>query len=164
MSLPLVDNQYPIEKMPGKGGWSYVAISEIPASERRPMGLVRVRGFIDSYELKQFNLLPMKDGKMLLPLKAAVRKQIRKQAGDFVHVVLFADDSPVVVPDEFMLCLLESPKAHQFFETLSDSNKKYYIDWIEEAKRIETKAERINKTINLLENRRKFYDWPMREE
>ena len=150
--------------MPGKGGWTYVAISEIPTSERLSMGHVRVRGTIDSYELKQFNLLPMKDGKMLLPLKAAVRKQIRKQEGDFLHVVLFPDDSPVIVPDEIMVCLLESPKAHHFFKSLSDSNKKYWIDWIEEAKKLETKAERIGKTIHLLENGRKFYDWPKQEE
>jgi hypothetical protein len=163
MSLPLVDNQYLIEKMPGKGGWSYVVISEIPKAVRQSMGLVRVRGFIDSYELKQFNLLPMKDGKMLLPLKSAVRKKIGKQEDDRVHVVLYADDSVVEVPDDILACLLESDRAYQFFQTLSDSNKKYYIDWIEEAKRIETKAERINKAINLLENRRKFYDWPVRE-
>jgi len=164
MSKPLVDKQYLIEKMPGKGGWSYVAIAEIPKTARLPMGLVRVHGFIDSYELKQFNLLPMKDGKMLLPLKTAVRKKIGKNEGDHVHIVLFADDSPVEVPDEFMLCLMESAKAHQFFMSLSDSNKKYYIDWVEEAKKLETKADRIVKAIDLLENRRKFYDWPMREE
>ena len=164
MPKPIVDKQYLIEKMPGKGGWSYVAISEIPKAARLSMGLVRVCGFIGSYELKQFNLLPMKDGKMLLPLKTAVRKKIGKNEGDLVHVVLYADDSPVEVPDEFMLCLLESPKAHQFFMSLSDSNKKYFIDWVEEAKRLETKANRIVKAIDLLENRRKFYDWPIREE
>ncbi|MBK8568192.1 MAG: DUF1905 domain-containing protein [Saprospiraceae bacterium] len=164
MSKPLVDKQYLIEKMPSKGGWSYVAIAEIPKTARLPMGLVRVRGFIDSYELKQFNLLPMKNGKMLLPLKTAVRKKIGKKEGDYVHVVLFPDDSAVLVPDEIMVCLLESPRAHLFFLSLSDSNQKYYIDWIEEAKKLETKAERIMKAIGLLENRRKFYDWPKREK
>lgn len=106
----------------------------------------------------------MKEGRMLLPLKAAVRKKIGKKEGDYVHVILFADDSPVVVPDEILVCLLESSKAHQFFMSLSDSNQKYYIDWIEEAKKLETKADRIGKTIHLLENGRKFYDWPAREE
>ncbi len=163
MPLPLVDQQYLIEKMPGKGGWTYVVISEIPKSERLPLGLVRVRGFIDSYELKQFNLLPMKDGRMLLPLKLAVRKKIKKQAGDQVHVVLYADDSAVEVPDDLLACLLESPKAYAFFQRLSDSNKKYYIDWIEEAKKLDTKVERISKAIHLLENGRRFYDWPVRE-
>ncbi len=164
MSLPLVDNQYLIEKMPGKGGWSYVAISEIPKAARQSMGLVRVRGFIDSYELKQFNLLPMKDGKMLLPIKSAVRKKIGKQEGDRVHVVLYADDSAVEVPDDILACLLESDRAYQFFQTLSDSNKKYYIDWIEEAKKLETKADRISKSIQMLEKGQRFYDWPAREE
>lgn len=164
MPKPLVDKQYLIEKMPSKGGWTYVVIAEIPPTERSRLGTVRIRGFIDSYELRQFNLLPMKDGKMMLPLKAAVRKKIRKQEGDFVHIILFADDSPVVVPDEIMLCLLESLKALQFFESLSDSNKKYWIDWIEEAKKLETKADRIIKFIQMLEKGQRFYDWPAREQ
>jgi hypothetical protein len=160
MNTPLVDKHYTIEKMAGKGGWSFVVISEIPVTEKGPLGLIRVSGFIDTYELKQFNLLPLKNGSMFLPLKAAVRKKIGKKEGDTVHVILFADDSPVVVPDEIMVCLEESPQALQFFLSLSDSNRKYYIDWIEDAKRIETKVDRILKTIERLENGERFYDWP----
>lgn len=160
MNTPLVDKHYTIEKMAGKGGWSFVVISEIPAIEKGALGLIRVSGFIDTYELKQFNLLPMKNGSMFLPLKAAVRKKIGKKEGDTVHVILYADDSTVTIPDEIMVCLEESPEALQFFLSLSDSNRKYYIDWIEDAKRIETKVDRILKTIQRLENGLKFYDWP----
>lgn len=54
---------------------------------------------------------------------------------------------------------MDSPKAYDFFITLSESNQKYYIDWIEAAKKVETKAERIVKTVERLENGLKFYDW-----
>lgn len=96
---------------------------------------------------------------MMLPLKSAVRKQIGKKEGDTVHVTLYADASPVVVPDDILICLLDAPKAHEFFLTLSDSNQKYYIDWIEAAKRLETKVDRICKTIERLEQGLKSYDW-----
>lgn len=156
---PLVDNHYVVKKQEHKGGWTYVVLSGISAHEKNGLGLIRVHGFIDTYALKQFNLLPMKDGSMLLPLKTAVRKRIGKKEGDTVHVVLFSDDSPVVLPDDILVCLLDSPKAHQYFLSLSDSNQKYYIDWIEEAKRMETKVERLSKTIERLERGLKFYDW-----
>lgn len=139
--------------------WMYVALADFPAELKRRNGNARVRGWIDSYELNQYNLLPLKEGGMLLPLKAAVRKKIGKGEGDTVHVVLYADDAPLVIPDEIMICIMDSPKAHNFFMSLSESNQKYYIDWIESAKKVETKAERILKTLERLENGLKFYDW-----
>ena len=88
-----------------------------------------------------------------------MRKKIRKEEGDTVHVILYADNSTVEIPDEIMVCLLESPKAHQFFLSLSESYQKNYIDWIIEPKRLETKIERMAKTIERLENGLKFYGW-----
>lgn len=165
---PLIDKQFLIEKRAAQSGfdmsnWTYVIIPDIPSEYKARGGTIRVRGFIDSYELKQYNLLPMKDQRMFLPLNAAVRKKIGKKEGDYVHVVLYYDPSPVVVPDEILACLLDAPQAHQFFSSLSESNQKYYIDWIEGAKKIETKVERIQKAIERLENGLKFYDWVNQE-
>jgi hypothetical protein len=160
MQKILVNNSYKIQKQPAKGGWHYVVITEIPVSERSDLGLVRISGKVDTYEIKQFNLLPMKDGNMMLPLKTALRKAIRKAEGDSVQVILYADDTPVIVPDEILMSLMDYPKAHAFFMTLSESNKKHYIDWIEESKKIETKVNRIIKAIEQLEKGIKFYDWP----
>lgn len=159
MSNLLVDSTYIVQKQAHKGGWHYVVISDISPDKRGDLGLIRVCGLIDTYALKQFNLLPMKDGNMFLPLKTAVRKEIGKKEGDTVHVVLYADESAVVIPDDIKVCLLESDKAFSFFLTLSGSNQKYYIDWVEEAKRLETKVERISKMIDRLEQGLKFYDW-----
>jgi len=164
MNNPIVDNQYLILKRIAQSGFkmsnlTYVVIADIPANKRANSGLIKVRGFIDSFELRQFNLLRSKDGVMILPLNAAVRKKTGKKEGDFVRVTLYLDDSPVVVPDELLVCLQDSPIAHQFFMELSESNQKYYIDWIEGSKKMETKAERISRAIQRLENGLKFYDW-----
>lgn len=165
---PLVDNQFLIEKRAAQSGfdmsnWTYVIIPGIPSDYKARGGTIRIHGFIDSYELKQYNLLPMKDQRMFLPLNAAVRKKIGKKEGDHVQVILFYDPSPVVVPEEILACLLDAPQAHQFFLSLSESNQKYYIDWIEGAKKMETRVERIQKAIERLENGLKFYDWVNRE-
>ncbi|MDX2070974.1 MAG: YdeI/OmpD-associated family protein [Haliscomenobacter sp.] len=167
-SLPLVDNQFLIEKRAAQSGfdmsnWTYVIIPGIPPEYKARGGTIRVRGFIDSYELKQYNLLPMKDQRMFLPLNTTVRKKIGKKEGDYVHVVLFQDVSPLVIPEDILACLLDAPLANQFFLSLSESNQKYYIDWIEGAKKMETKVERIQKAIERLENGLKFYDWVNQE-
>ncbi|MBK7873627.1 MAG: DUF1905 domain-containing protein [Saprospiraceae bacterium] len=164
MEQPIIDQHYVVEKRIAQSGfkmndWTYVVIADFPAERKSRNGNVRVRGWIDMYELQQYNLLPMKDGGMMLPLNAAVRKKIGKRVGDTVHVVLYADESPLEIPDDILVCLMDSPKAYDFFISLSESNQKYYIDWIEAAKKVETKAERILKMIERLENGLKFYDW-----
>ncbi len=156
MANPIVDKTYKIKKKAGKGGWSYVVLPGIPSGAKSTLGLVRVKGFVDTYELRQFNLLPMKNGSMLLPLKAPLRKAIKKKEGDGVHVTLFVDRSPVDIPEEILDSVVDSPRAYEFFLKLSDSNKKYYIDWIVDSKKIETKAARIIKMIKLLEKGKKF--------
>lgn len=168
MKQPIIDQHYIIEKRMAQSGfkmndWTYVAIPNFPPELKGRNGNVRVRGWIDTYELKQYNLLPLKDSGMMLPLNAGVRKKIGKDVGDTVHVILYADDSPLIIPDDILICLMDSPKAHHFFMSLSESNQKYYIEWIEASKKVETKAARILKMIERLENGLKFYDWVKQE-
>lgn len=157
----LVDKNFRIGRKLEKGGWHYVIIPNIPAKYKNQQGLVRVMGFIDTYEVRQFNLLPMKTGDMMLVLKANVRQEIKKKAGDLVHIKLFIDKSKVELPEEILDSLIQSERAYSFFLTLTESNKKYYIDWINEAKGLETKVTRIVKMIQHLESKRKFWDWPI---
>jgi hypothetical protein len=157
---PLVDKRFTIQKKATKGGWHFVLIRGIPIQHRNKQGLIRVRGTVDSYELKQFNLLPVKTGEMMLVLNAQLRKAISKKEGERVHVKLFLDASKVKIPEDIRDSLLQSVEAWQFFETLTESNKKYYIDWVQEAKSVDTKVTRIVKMIRQLEHRKKFWDWP----
>jgi Bacteriocin-protection, YdeI or OmpD-Associated/Domain of unknown function (DUF1905) len=153
MEKPLVNKKYKLEKFPGKGGWTYTVISEIPPDRRERFGKVKVKGFIDDYEIKNFNLLPMANGKLFLPVKAEIRKKIKKQGGDWVKITLFADSDPLHIPDEFLLCLRDEPAAYKTFYDLSESNKKYYIDWIYSSKREETRVDRIARAIEELRDK-----------
>jgi hypothetical protein len=165
MEKPIIDKRFLVKKREAKSGfkfsnWTYVALTGFPlAIKKQKGGTIKVKGFVDSYELKHYNLLPMKGNSMLLPLKASIRNKIKKQEGDFVHVVLYLDNSSLEIPEELRVCLLDSQTGYDFFLTLSESNKKYYVDWILEAKTTETKVARIVKTIERLESGIKFYDW-----
>jgi Bacteriocin-protection, YdeI or OmpD-Associated/Domain of unknown function (DUF1905) len=160
MEIPLVNTEYILQKMPGKGGWTYVEIIEIQPNKRAHFGLVRVKGSIDNYELSKYNLMPMGNGHLFLPVKAEIRKKIKKEQGDKVKIILYLDELPLETPEEMLLCLQDEPKAYQNFMNFTESNRKYYIDWIYSAKTDETKVERMAKTIDRVLKNLKMYDKP----
>lgn len=155
---PLVSKKYKLEKYPGKGGWTYAVISEIPPDKRARFGWVKVKGFIDDFELKGYHLMPMANGKLFLPVRAEIRKKIKKQEGDWVKVVLFQDTDPLFIPDEFLQCLRDEPAAYNTFHSYSESSKKYYVDWIYSSKKIETRIERMAQAIDRLARGLNFTD------
>lgn len=158
MEKPLINKSYLLKKFEGKGGWTYAEVPEIRPDKHAHFGWVKVRGSIDGFEIKQYHLMPMGNGQLFLPVKAAIRKKIKKEAGDSVHVILYADNAPLEIPDELLVCLLDAPKAHTFFMSLTESHQKYYIQWIYDAKQLETKVNRMAKTIERLEKGLKMYD------
>jgi Domain of unknown function (DUF1905)/Bacteriocin-protection, YdeI or OmpD-Associated len=157
MEQLVVNQQFTLKKMQMKGGWTYVELPDIPKTLKQPFGWIPVKGTIDAFEVKQYKLMPMKNGNMFLPINAQIRKKIRKEEGDTVHITLYFDDSPLVVPDEFLVCLLESPKAHSVFESFSETSKKHYVDWIYEGKSLETRVNRMAKAMGKLEKGLKLY-------
>ena len=146
--IPLVDKTYIIKKFQGKGGWTFVRIPEISPSKNTPFGWVRVRGTIDNYEIKSYNLQSMGNGTLFLPIKSEIRKSIRKGVGDSVHLVLYEDTNPVELPEELKHCFVEEPHVYEVFLSYSDGEKKTILDWIYSAKTDKTKIDRIAKTIN----------------
>jgi len=155
---PLVNNKYRLEKFQGKGGWTFARIPEIVQDKKAPFGWVKVRGTIDGYEIKKYHLMPMRGGGLFLAVKSEIRKKINKREGDYIHVILYPDLEPLHVPAEMLLCLEDEPKALKFFNSLSESERKFYIEWIYSAKKEETKIARMAESVNRLLKGLKLYD------
>jgi hypothetical protein len=146
LEKPLINKKYLLEKFPGKGGWTFARIPEIAQDKKAHFGWVKVRGTIDGFEIRKYHLMPMGDGNLFLPVKAEIRKKIGKKEGDTVHVVLYPDNEP----EEMLLCLQDEPKAYKFFKSLTESEQKFYIQWVYSAKKEETKISRMATSINRL--------------
>jgi hypothetical protein len=146
----LVNTSVLLEKYPGKGGWTYAALPSVKPDKSNYFGWIKVKGFIDDYELKQHHLMPMGNGKLFLSVNATVRKKINKKEGDVVRVKLYVDESEMEVPAELMECLGDEPAALKNFEQLTDKNKKRWVDYISEIKSEKGRIERIAATVNRL--------------
>jgi len=98
-------------KFSGKGGWTYAEIPVSVQKRNNPFGWVKVKGSIDHVELKQYKLMPMGNGRLFLPVKAAIRKILNKSAGDFVNIVLYYDDTATEISEEIMTCFEHEPQS-----------------------------------------------------
>jgi Bacteriocin-protection, YdeI or OmpD-Associated/Domain of unknown function (DUF1905) len=90
-----------------------------------------------------------------IPVSAAVREAAGVTAGERLRVQLELDETPrtVAVPGDLAVALDGDPDARAFFDGLSYSRRHAYVSWIEQAKRSETRQERVRRTTELLAQR-----------
>jgi len=155
---PLVNKKYLLEKFPCKGGWTFTEIPEILPDPKSPFSWVKVKGSIDGYEINKYHLMPSGKGTLFLSVKSEIRKKIKKEAGDYVHIILYPDNEPLEVPEELLLCLQDDAEALQFFNSLNENEQHNYVKWIYSAKTDQTKIDRIAKTLDKLSKHKKLAD------
>jgi len=88
---------------------------------------------------------------MLIILKG-IREQIGKTFGDEIQVSVESDmeERLIEIPKDLMKELKKDQEAKAFFDKLSYTHRKEYVRWVEEAKKEETRRNRVMKTIEML--------------
>src|SRR5208282_4730505 len=116
----------------------------------------RVKGRLDTQPISGVALLPMGDGNFIMPLKADIRKLIRKQKGATLNVWLEVDNKPISLSQELLDCLHDEPEAEVFFNSLPPSHRLYFSKWIEAAKTDETRTKRLAHALDGLSKKQNY--------
>ncbi|MEV6410058.1 YdeI/OmpD-associated family protein [Kribbella sp. NPDC051718] len=98
------------------------------------------------------NTVAVMGGRYMVALSVKHREAAGVVGGEELEVDIVLDDQPreVEVPADFAEALAADPKARAFFDTLSYSQRSWVVLGIEEAKKPETRANRITKAVERL--------------
>lgn len=103
------------------------------------------------------SIFPAGDGTHHMMVNKAMQAAAGAGAGDRVKCTIRADtaERTVEVPPELAMALAKNKAARAAFQAYSWSHRKEYCDYISEAKREETRARRVARTVErILEKRR----------
>jgi hypothetical protein len=132
------------------GGGAFV---DIPFDVEKVFGAKkpRVRAMIEGVPYRGI-LTRMGGEQHILIVLKGIREQIGKSFGDEVTITVEPDTEPrlIEIPKDLAKELRKEKEAKAFFDKLSYTHRKEYVNWINEAKRDETRQNRIVKTIEML--------------
>jgi hypothetical protein len=132
------------------GGGAFV---EVPFDVEAAFGSKRpkVKALIEGVPYRGILTRMGTDSHLLIILKE-IREQVGKTFGDEVTISVELDTEPrlIEVPAELKEAFKTEKEAKAFFEKLSYTHRREYVNWINEAKREETRQNRISKTIEML--------------
>ena len=105
-------------------------------------------------KLAWISLISFDDTWSVFGLRAKTEADKKKEAKPAPEREIFkwvnAATKEVKLPDDLAAALKKNKKQSDFFNTLSFTNKKEYIEWIVTAKQEKTRDERVNGTIERL--------------
>ena len=137
------------------GGGAFV---EIPFDVEEAFGSkrARVKALIEGVPYRGLLVRMGGPNHMLIILKG-IREQIGRTFGDEIQVSVEADveERVVTVPAELKRAFRVEKEAKAFLDKLSYTHQREYVTWINEAKKEETRQNRIIKTIEMLKKGKK---------
>jgi hypothetical protein len=134
----------------GDAGGAYVLFPYDTEKEFATKGKVPVKATFDGIPYTG-SLIKYGNPLHILGMLKAIREKTGKRPGDTVEVVVWKDEEvrTVEVPAQFQ-SLMKKEGLLPAFEKLSYTHRKEYCRWITEAKKQETRLQRLNKAIEML--------------
>jgi len=110
-----------------------------------------LKATIDNYVYRG-SLANMEKGGHILGITKAVRREIGKSPGDTVKITIELDteERVIQIPQDLEREFKKYPITKYFLNSLSFTNRKEYVQWIESAKKEETRKNRIQSAIEKL--------------
>ncbi len=134
-----------------KGAWTHMAV---PFDVERTFGSkarVPVAGTINGHPFRT-SIMPNGDGTHYMAITKEMQAGAKARAGETVQVVMAVDTQTrtVEVPEDLTAALANHPELEKAFAAFAYSHRKEFVDWIIQAKRPETRARRIEKSLEMI--------------
>jgi hypothetical protein len=153
--MPKYKNPGPIkftaEIFAGHGGGMFVEFPKDVEFLFGVKGRVPVKASFDGIPYRG-SLLKMGTDCHCIGVLKEIRNTLKKTSGDKVQVIIELDEEErkIELAPDVVQVLNQNTKAKAFWETLSFTNQREYHEWIESAKRRETRAKRIAEMVEKL--------------
>jgi hypothetical protein len=139
---------------PGGGG----AFVEVPFDVEAAFGSKRprVKALIEGVPYRG-TLTRMGAECHILGIRKEIREQLGKTFGNEIQVTVEPDleERVIEIPKDLLKELKKDKEVQAFFDKLSYTHRKEYVTWVMEAKREETRQNRIVKTIEMVKKGKK---------
>ena len=137
----------------GDGGGAYVFFPYDTGKEFATQGKVPVKAAFNGVPYAG-SLIKYGHPQHMLAVLKAIREQTGKGPGDTIEVVVWRDEEvrTLEVPAQFEK-LMKKQGLLPFFEKLSYTHRKEYCRWIAEAKKQETRLQRLTKASEMLKKK-----------
>ncbi|HEX3682461.1 MAG TPA: YdeI/OmpD-associated family protein [Bryobacteraceae bacterium] len=136
----------------GDGGGAYVVFPYEVETEFGTRGKVPVKATFNGVPYTG-SLIKYGAPQHMLPMLKAIREETGKGVGDTVSVELWKDEEEraVEAPAPFQAAMKKAGVLAAF-ERLSYTHRREYCRWITEAKKEETRARRLEKAVQMLQD------------
>ena len=136
-----------------EGGGAFI---DFPYSIEETFGVkgrIPVNALIDGLPY-QGSLVNLGNPLHMLLIKKEIREKLGKDRGDEVQIILELDTSErtIAIPEDVQV-MLKKESLTVTFKRLAYSHKKEYIQWIDSAKRSETREKRIISMIGMIKQK-----------
>lgn len=154
MKRPIVHHfTAPLERQPGRYGWSYVEFPHDVPELFGTRGEVRVKCMINGIAVDRA-LMPTRSGVHIISLSADLRRKAGiLHSGEQVQVALWLDPEPrrITLPPELADTLDFMPTVKATWEQQTPGLRRSMCLWVDTGKTLATRAKRVAEVIKRLE-------------
>jgi Domain of unknown function (DUF1905)/Bacteriocin-protection, YdeI or OmpD-Associated len=140
-----------------KGAWTFMKLPFNVEKEWGSRARVSVKGTINGAPFAS-SVFPDGEGSHVMMVNKVMQAGGKVAPGQTATFVLEPDTAPrkVTVPAYLKRALSTNPKAKSAFAGLAPSHQKRYVEWLESAKRRETRDARTTKAVEMIAGGKKI--------
>jgi hypothetical protein len=152
--MPRTDTKTFRAKLTGEGPGGAWVFLKVPLDVQKEFGTrarLAVKGTINGFAYRT-SVFPDGKGGHSMMVNKSMQKGAKAAAGETVAVTMAPDTAPrtVKVPKDLKAKLARNRAAAAVFDKLAYSHRKEFVDWIEGAKKPETRSSRVEKTVAMV--------------